>query len=422
MPTVQELILKIQNDIESLNRRIVSTRGGGDTIHADTREPTGFVDRDEVTLSFNDPNRRLTIAPRVSSFSFYYNGNKFTKNSSETIIIPNTEGVHLIYYDAGGDLQQIANPSDAQIHTIFTTLCPVAYIYWDVSEATGQIGNELHGCVMDNLTHIYLHETVAAKFDDGMGLGDFVIDNGDDNEDAQFSVGSGIFYDEDIEFERAAVGKLVGLQIWYRVGADWFWTTNAGYSVITTGSGRLGYDNAGVLTEVTNGRFVLCHVFATHVGAAAPTYIAIVGQAEYININDARDGAETEIASLAVPGTVVKEGIPIASIIFQTSNGYGNAVKGRVVQTATGENYVDWRTSTISAGTAAGDHGLLSGLGDDDHLLYLLIDGTRAMTGPLFLSSIKSGATQAAAGAAANEVWKTSGHATLPDNVLMHGI
>jgi len=40
----------------------------------------------------------------------------------------------------------------------------------------------------------------------------------------------------------------------------------------------------------------------------------------------------------------------------------------------------------------------------------------------VFIESIKSGATQAGAGAAANEVWKTSGHATLPDNVLMIGV
>lgn len=40
----------------------------------------------------------------------------------------------------------------------------------------------------------------------------------------------------------------------------------------------------------------------------------------------------------------------------------------------------------------------------------------------LFLRVIKSGATQVAAGAAANEVWKTNGHATLPNNVLMIGV
>lgn len=36
--------------------------------------------------------------------------------------------------------------------------------------------------------------------------------------------------------------------------------------------------------------------------------------------------------------------------------------------------------------------------------------------------NIKSGATQVAAGAAQHEVWKTSSHATLPDNVLMIGV
>lgn len=40
----------------------------------------------------------------------------------------------------------------------------------------------------------------------------------------------------------------------------------------------------------------------------------------------------------------------------------------------------------------------------------------------IFLTQIKSGATQGAAGAAANEIWKTNGHASLPDNVLMIGV
>jgi hypothetical protein len=38
------------------------------------------------------------------------------------------------------------------------------------------------------------------------------------------------------------------------------------------------------------------------------------------------------------------------------------------------------------------------------------------------IGTIKSGATQAAAGAAAGEIWKTASHATLPDNVLMIGV
>lgn len=40
----------------------------------------------------------------------------------------------------------------------------------------------------------------------------------------------------------------------------------------------------------------------------------------------------------------------------------------------------------------------------------------------LYLKTIKSGATQVGAGASAGEIWKTSSHATLPDNVLMIGV
>lgn len=42
--------------------------------------------------------------------------------------------------------------------------------------------------------------------------------------------------------------------------------------------------------------------------------------------------------------------------------------------------------------------------------------------GGVYMMKMKSGATQAAAGAAANELWKTSGHATLPDNVVLIGV
>lgn len=36
--------------------------------------------------------------------------------------------------------------------------------------------------------------------------------------------------------------------------------------------------------------------------------------------------------------------------------------------------------------------------------------------------TLKTGATQVAAGAAAGELWATNGHASLPDNVLMIGV
>ena len=60
-------------------------------------------------------------------------------------------------------------------------------------------------------------------------------------------------------------------------------------------------------------------------------------------------------------------------------------------------------------------------------LMYGTMDATTAnqlvqFNSNLLLTQIKSGATQGASGAVANEVWKTASHATLPDNVLMIGV
>jgi collagen type VII alpha len=50
--------------------------------------------------------------------------------------------------------------------------------------------------------------------------------------------------------------------------------------------------------------------------------------------------------------------------------------------------------------------------------------GSQGSTGIFgsFLYGIKSGATQIAAGASIGEIWRTIGHSTLPDNVLMIGV
>jgi len=52
----------------------------------------------------------------------------------------------------------------------------------------------------------------------------------------------------------------------------------------------------------------------------------------------------------------------------------------------------------------------------------LVINPQVVGSGGIKVLNIKSGATQAGAGAAANELWKTASHATLPDNVVMIGV
>ena len=50
-------------------------------------------------------------------------------------------------------------------------------------------------------------------------------------------------------------------------------------------------------------------------------------------------------------------------------------------------------------------------------------DGTELKDSPIKVGdTLKFGATQVAAGAAAGELWKTVSHATLPDNTIMIGV
>lgn len=97
-------------------------------------------------------------------------------------------------------------------------------------------------------------------------------------------------------------------------------------------------------------------------------YLLVYSQAQYASLVIA------EGASLPAPPTYFEQGIvPIASIIVQQGN--ANIVQVRDERPIPG--------SKASGISASADHGNLLGLLDDDHPQYLLINGTRAMTGTL---------------------------------------
>jgi len=330
----------------------------------DMQEPNGFPDKTEVTLSFDDGTRTLTVTKVGASFDIYSDSTKYNFTANETKQIADTEGIHYIYWDDSGVIQEtITFSSD-----IITKYAIVAMVYWDATNNKGYLFDERHGIQMDGATHKYLHLTRGAVIDqNGSALGNFSIDqDGSADAHAQFSVASGTHYDEDLVTTLNAIGSTTGLTVFYLDGSDWRWTTNAGFSVLTTGTGRLAYNNSGAQTEVSNNNFVLCHVFATN--AYDQNCIAIQGQNDYANLPSAREGAATEINTLVLSGLPNPEFKAIGTVIFQTSDGYTNSVKGRTRTTDDGDNYVDHRASEGSAST-----------GIDDSL-YLKTDGSRELT------------------------------------------
>jgi hypothetical protein len=334
------------------------------------KEPTGFVDRTSTTLEFDDVSREFLISPVGASFDVYIKGNKYTK-TEESIIISDDPGNHYIYYDDSGALSETAifDPS------LFENNAFVSIIYWNTNTSThSYFADERHGLVMDGATHGYLHTVFGARYISGLALQNFEPDGtGDSGIEAQFEGDSGSIRDEDILISLDASAYMPVL---FREGLQWRKKTADAFPVIYNGTAgytgtRLAFNEftggAWQLTEVTDGDFVLCHVFATN--DYENPYVALLGINQYANIPAARAAAETEISSLS--GLPFAEFVAVGTVIFQTSTAYTNIPKARVRSAAAGETYVDFRGEQLYTPSGiATSHSLLSNLSSDDHVQY----------------------------------------------------
>jgi hypothetical protein len=352
-----------------------------------TKEPTGFPNRDDSVTSFSDtsPARTFTIAPTGVSFDFYVKGTKFTKTTTQSIQIPNLAGNHYIYFNDSGTL------SSTQIlgSELFENNALVSIVYWNTdTNSRSYFAEERHGLTMDGATHTYLHTVFGARYLSGLALQNFSVDGtGNLAANAQFDADQGRIRDEDLLIEISAQAQIPILyrqgQLWRKKAADAFPIIYSGTAGYTGANGRLPYNQftGGVwqLTEVANNDFVLVHFFGTN-DKDAPI-VGIQGTNTYLNVTAARNAASTEITSLS--GLPFAEFVAIGSVVFETADGYTNTPKARV-RSVNGGDYVDFRGTQLytPAGNAT-THSLLSGLANDDHIQYLLADGSRAMAGAL---------------------------------------
>jgi hypothetical protein len=339
-----------------------------------TNEPTGFATRTESTTSFSDsgPDRTFAIAPVGASFEFYVKGIKFTKTSAETIQIPNLAGNHFIFYNASG----ILSSTQVASSVLFKENALLSVVYWNTETSThSYFAEERHGLVMDGETHSYLHTVFGAQYLSGLALQGFTVNgNGSLAAHAQFVADEGTIRDEDLLLTLAAQTEIPVLfrqgSLWRKKTADSFPVIYSGTAGYTGASGRLPYNQlvsgSWQLTEIANNDFVLVHIFATN--DKETPIVAIQGTATYLNVTAARLAASTEITSLS--GLPFAEFVALGSVVFESSNSYTNTPKART-RSINGGDYVDFRgTQLYTAAGVATNHGLLSGLSNDDHIQY----------------------------------------------------
>jgi hypothetical protein len=329
------------------------------------KEPTGFPNQTDSTMSFTDGTRTFTIDKAVTSFDFYHTGVKYTKSAAETLVITDTTGTHYVYYDSTGTLQESVNPTSDTLEELMEDECFCSVIYWNATDgASYYFGDERHGIQMDGSTHAWAHfSSGAAYVAPGLALGDILADqDGSLDTHAQLSLSAGFMEDEDLFFTIAALSAPANIPVMYREAAAGRWVkdaaTNFPVKSFSGGSGRLAYNQytggAWQQTEVAQLRFVLAHIAVTSEYTSGDRYVAIQGQQTYNTAGEARDGADTELANLVLSGLPSPEMLFIGTVIFQTSTTYTNTPKARIRSTDAGDDYVDWRSTRGVAGGGGG--------------------------------------------------------------------
>lgn len=307
-------------------------------------EPNGFTDRSQVSLSWNNSTRTLTIAPSDTSFEVWVNGAKFTKTSSEDIQIPAAASSYYIYYDSSAVLQYAASFTPA----IITAYAIVAFVYWNGSDPVPDVMSELHGATMSPVIHSYLHRVFGAQFISGMEVS--VTEDGDGSLDShcQVAVTSGSMVDEDIDHTVDQHNLTSTHRIVYREGTEWKISSPTSFLVTTGTNGRANYNlysgGSWSVQEMTSNKYTVAHLVAfpgldyTH-----GSYHVFMGLSGQLTAGDAADAARTELLDILKGGLPWPEIRPVASFVLHTKDGYTNSVKTVIVSFGSGLSYVDLR-------------------------------------------------------------------------------
>lgn len=366
-----------------------------------TKEPTGFPNRTDSIISRNDLTRTFTIAPASSSFDIWYQANKITYTTPQSVTWSDINGTWFFYFNSLGVLVSTQDSSLWE-EALLGGGVLVAALYWDATNNISIILSEERHGFMPADVHLELHQALGTQWVSGGALTGILADkNGSLDGYAQFAVSDIKYDDEDIRFDITngspqVLSPIAQIPIYYRSGTDGYWrkinadsfpVVYSGKGGYTGASGRLAYNqNTGStwqLTEIGENNYVLSHIYGCN--DIDDPIICLLGIQKYTTLSDAQAGARQEIIdNVAFADSLSKELTPLGSVIFQSSSTYINTPKATIKSISTGATYSDYRGTRLR-GVVFGvtNHGLLTGLSDDDHSQYLLANGSRPMSGSL---------------------------------------
>jgi hypothetical protein len=330
---------KVKDMVDTLWRNPVMLRWSG-------FEFAGGTDCD---ISFNLSTLEFTVAPKINVFTYYQYRNKLTyhvMSKAYQVNIAETQGLHLIYFDADTDTKtQVllsTMPDQDEAEEIYLYKVAVAWLYFIPEDiGTGQpasviyFGDSRHGSEWPNQVHWWNHRSLNSLRAQGLTITQTKVDrDGSLNTHAQFDITSGEVLHSDI-LKAVDGDSPASLPIWYMVSGAPNIVYNPGYAFYV--SGTACYNPGSGPVPAQDGYFVMYHIFATN--CLLTPLISAMGLAEYETIGDAAKAKDWEIDQIRQ--TFVQSNMMlIDTVIFQTSAAYGNDVKTRLVALAPNDIYV----------------------------------------------------------------------------------
>jgi len=355
--TTKLVILKSGKVVSRENMQEILQNGNysfqSSTITGDT---TGIVYWKDAVLDVDVSTRTVSIKPYELQYYLFSSGKFFIKKETDTYQFPDVEGMHIIYFDSNATLQHTQVFDPMKFFSGSDSL--VTMFYWDYDNKElllHSIQNEMHG-IMPGPTHARLHYADGLKIVSGLKLINFnTSEDGSIDSTAKFGYEEGYIVDEDIY--QFVEGNHDNNQIpsIYLLGTKWRNGTQVdGFSVITTGSGRLAYNNFDgenySLEEVPSGSYVNYHVFTTTSITSGKELFTIPGSKYYTSKSDAIVNQIYEAYSLALNGLEMPEYHAVGSILYKTDDSFTNGIKAVIVSIGGGLDYRDLRNTKIGSG------------------------------------------------------------------------
>jgi len=302
-----------------------------------TKEPTGFANRLDSTIVWDNTNRRFSIQPVGLSFVYYIKGVAYKKESTETVDITDTEGLWYIYFEENL-LKASQTAWEFGGSVVF-----VATVYWDSTNKKALIfADERHGLTMDWSTHQRFHDIGGLEISSGsLVASNYYVDGlGNNNADAQISLSNGYIYDEDLVFHvrhasspsqpfEQVLQDVAKIPIYYRLGSEtaFSWrkldATNFPLYPNSPNTAFFNKLESGnwVLSSASNKSFIATWILATN--NINEPIIGILGTNEQPNISTA--SRLNVLAQISDVKSLVSEFKFLYRLIFQTDTTYTNA-------------------------------------------------------------------------------------------------